>query len=91
MSDEKRRTIHEAIEQTLDDGEIAIAWSVTVDVAGVDGSRHLSHRYGGGSDGTEPPAVWAVLGMLQAAERVAEVQLLESTVDADAEDDAQGE
>jgi hypothetical protein len=85
MSDheEAQRAVHEAIGGYLDEGEIPIAWTLTIDVAGTDGTRYLAHRAGGGADGADNPVVWTALGMLAAAVRVAENQVDEITGDID--------
>lgn len=79
--------VHDALAGYLDEGEIAIAWTLTIDVAGPDGERYLAHRAGGGHDGTSEPQVWAAIGMLTASLQVAEDQLRDCTVDVDDEDD----
>lgn len=86
MSQEK---VHEAISEWLDEGEIAVAWTLTIDVAGADDTRYLAHRFGGGVDGTDMPMVWAVMGMLRAATQVADDQLADCTrpVDEEGEDE----
>jgi hypothetical protein len=76
-----QRRVHDAIGGLLDDGEIAIAWMLTIDVAGQDGTRYLSHRSGGGQDGTEFLMAWTALGMLQASAQVAEDHLRDTTDD----------
>jgi hypothetical protein len=87
VSDEEaHRRVHDAIRELLDDGEIAIAWTLTIDVAGPDNRRYLAHRAGGGHDGTDAPMVWAALGMLTASAQVAEDQLRGCTRDPDEED-----
>jgi hypothetical protein len=78
----EQREVHEAIAGLLGEGEIAVSWVLTIDVAGVDGARYLAHRAGGGSDGAERPMVWTALGMLRAAVRIAENQLDDCTEDA---------
>lgn len=70
-----QRRVHDAIGDLLDDGEIAIAWTLTIDVAGQDQRRYLAHRAGGGVDGSDAPMVWTALGMLRASVQVAEDQL----------------
>lgn len=80
--------VHEAIGGLLDDGEFAMAWTLTIDVAGPDGQRYLAHRAGGGADGSEPPMAWTALGMLQASVVVAERQLCDCTEDSDDDGDA---
>lgn len=87
--DEAHSAVHEAIGDLLDDGEIAIAWTLTIDVAGPDQTRYLAHRAGGGAGGTDRPMIWAALGMLRAGLQVAEDQLRECTIDTDDEDDAE--
>lgn len=84
-----QKAVHEALAGYLDDGEIAIGWCLTIDVAGPDDVRYLAHRAGGGHDGTANPMAWTALGMLRASAELAEDQLRDSTFDADdAEDDA---
>lgn len=85
--DETASAVHEALGGYLDEGEIAISWCLTIDVAGADGKRYLAHRAGGGADGTEGPMVWAALGMLQASVQVAEDQLRDCTSDDDDDDE----
>jgi hypothetical protein len=80
--------VHDAISAYLAESEIAVAWTLTIDVAGPDGSRYLAHRAGGGIDGRDAPMVWAALGMLRAAMKVAENQLAACTSDA-ADDDGE--
>ena len=80
--DQAQQRAHEAIGGLLDEGEIAIAWTLTIDVAGPENVRYLAHRAGGGHDGTDRPMAWAALGMLRASVGVAEAQLLDSTRDA---------
>lgn len=91
MSDEAKRAVHNAIQEWLDEGEIAIAWTLTIDVAGPDDMRYLAHRAGGGHDGTDNPMAWSALGMLRASVGVAERQLLEDTMDYDEGDDEREE
>lgn len=84
----ERQKLHRAIEQTLDDGEIAIHWCLVIDVAGPDQTRYLAHRSGGGHNGDESPMLWTALGMLKASIGLAEQQLAACTTDAtDIEDD----
>jgi hypothetical protein len=77
--------LHEAIQDYLDEGELALSWVLTIDVAGPDGTRYLAHRAGGGAEGQDSPMVWTAFGMLRASAAVAEQQLLSSTRDADDE------
>lgn len=88
-----KRQVHEAIGDWLDEGELAICWVLTVDVAGPDGTRYLAHRAGGGADGADNPMAWTALGMLRASAGVAEAQLLSTTrdVDEDEDDDETGD
>lgn len=79
--------VHEAIGGYLDEGEIAVAWTLTIDVAGSNDTRYLAHRAGGGIDGTGGPMVWAAVGMMRASLGVAERQLESCTVDPNADDD----
>jgi hypothetical protein len=84
MSDEEaRRRVHEAIGGLLNEGEIAVSWVLTIDVAGPDSTRYLAHRAGGGADGDDLPMAWTALGMLRASVGVAEQQLLDMTRDTD--------
>lgn len=83
MSDDAKRAVHTAIGGLLDEGEIAVAWTLTIDVAGAEDVRYLAHRSGGGVDGLDVPMVWAALGMLRAGVQVAEDQLRACTEDLD--------
>lgn len=85
--DEARQRVHEAIGGLLCDGEIAVAWTLTVDVAGADDMRYLAHRAGGGIDGNSPPTVWTALGMLTASANDAAAQLAGSTQQTDIGED----
>lgn len=91
METEAAQALHEAVGGVLDEGEIAIAWTLTIDVAGPDGTRYLAHRSGGGIDGTDHPQVWTALGMLRASLQVAEDQLRDCTVDEDEHDEDGGD
>lgn len=73
------RTVHQGLAEYLDEGEIAVCWTLTIEVAGSEGRRYLAHRAGGGIDGTEGPMPWAALGMLRASMQEAERQLADST------------
>lgn len=88
MADSKAaaRTVHEALAAYLGDGEIAVAWAVTIDVAGPDDRRYLTHRAGGGIDGDDSPTVWATVGMLRASVMAAEEQISAGTFDVDDEE-----
>lgn len=77
--DEAQRRVHEAIGDLLDEGELAICWVLTIDVAGPDERRYLAHRAGGGVDGADYPMAWAALGMLKASARLAEDQVVANT------------
>jgi hypothetical protein len=81
--EDAQRKVHDAIGGLLRDGEIAIGWTLTIDVAGPDDTRYLAHRAGGGIDGGSSPMMWTALGMLRASAQVAEAQLAEGTVDHD--------
>lgn len=84
MSEEAaQHAVHQVIGGLLDEGEIAVAWCLTIDVVGPDDVRYLAHRAGGGHDGTEAPTVWAARGMLQASADVAADQLRDCTFDTD--------
>jgi hypothetical protein len=82
VSDAQHR-VHDAIGGLLDEGEIAVSWVLTIDVAGQGDLRYLAHRAGGGADGEDGPMAWTALGMLRASAALAEQQLLEGTRDAD--------
>lgn len=82
-----QQAVHEALRGYLDEDEIAVAWTLTIDVASPSGGRYLAHRAGGGIDGSEEPNVWSALGMLRASAQVAEDQLRDCTSDADEDPD----
>lgn len=77
--DDPQAIVHHAIQGLLDEGEIAIGWCLTIDVAGPDDMRYLAHRAGGGVDGDDNPMIWTALGMLRASVQVAEDQLRDCT------------
>jgi hypothetical protein len=80
--DERReaaRAVHDALSGYLEDGEIVLSWTVVMDVAGGEHQRYLSHRSGGGHDGTDQPMAWIALGMLRASMKLAEMQLRDMT------------
>ena len=83
--EDAQRAVHDALKDYLAEGEIAIGWTLTIDIAGPDERRYLAHRAGGGHDGTEGPTMWTAAGMLQASADVAQAQLAESTRDANGE------
>lgn len=85
--DQAARDVHKALSGFLDEGEIAVGWCLTIDVAGPDDLRYLVHRAGGGVDGTDAPMMWTALGMLKASANVAADQLRECTTDADEGDE----
>jgi hypothetical protein len=87
MSEEAQRAVHAALKDYLDEGEIVVAWCLTIDIVGPDDIRYLAHRAGGGVDGTEMPTIWAARGMLEASADVAADQLRDSTTDCEDEDD----
>lgn len=89
--DSFKQQIHDAISKTLESGEIAVSWIVVVDIAGPNGARYLSHRGGGGIDGSEPPTPWMALGMGNAISDVARDQMLSVTyIEQDPEDEEDG-
>jgi hypothetical protein len=88
--EEARREVHEAIGGLLDEGEIVVAWTLTIDVAGPDDVRYLAHRAGGGHDGQDASMAWTALGMLRASMKCAEKQLQDCTDDFDDEDGDDG-
>jgi hypothetical protein len=85
--DARRKVVHDSIAGLLRDGEIAVSWSLTIDVAQPDGGRYLAHRAGGGHDGSDEPTIWAVMGMTRGSLLSTEQQLVEATYDPDDEDD----
>lgn len=78
-----QRAVHDALACFLDDGEIAINWTLTIDVAGPHETRYLAHRSGGGHDGTEHPTAWVAFGMLSASAQRAEAYMAEYTFSPD--------
>lgn len=91
MSDDAQARVHEAIGALLDEGEIVVGWTLTIDVAGPDETRYLAHRAGGGIDGDDSPMVWTALGMLRASVQVAEDQLRRCTLDHETDDEDEDE
>lgn len=89
MSDKDGRAVHQALGGFLHEGELAIAWTLTIDVAGPDEVRYLAHCSGGGIDGTEAPTDWAALGMLRSSVLNAEQEIdgLTREVDDDQDDE----
>jgi hypothetical protein len=87
MNNEAAKAVHQALTDSLDEGEIAISWVVTIDVAGPKDVRYLAHRAGGGADGTDAPMTWQALGMLEASAQLAGDQVRACTFDADDEDE----
>lgn len=87
MSDEAARKVHEALGAYLDEGELAVGWTLTIEVLGPDNNRFLAHRAGGGLDGDDPPTIWTAVGMLKAAMTDAEEQL--ETYDPSADEDGE--
>lgn len=86
MTDERaaaQQRVHEAIQGLLADGELAVCWTLTIDVARPDGGRHLHHHAGGGHDGRDWPMQWTALGMLEASAGVARAQLEEGRTEDD--------
>lgn len=77
MIDHQRDTIHDAVQSTLEDGELLTSWVLVAEVDHGNG-RYLQHR--AGTVTGSGPMVWTALGMLQAGVRVAEAQLRDSTV-----------
>ena len=80
---EAAQAVHAALAAYLDDGEIAVGWTLTIDIAGPDDRRYLAHRAGGGHDGNDCPMAWTALGMLRASMQVAEQQLRDCTASPD--------
>ena len=87
MSDSPERAVHDALGGMLDEGEIVMRWMLVIDVIGPDNTRYLSHRAGGGHDGTDKPAAWEAVGMLQASLDIARDQIREMTMDVDEDAD----
>jgi hypothetical protein len=87
VNHEAAKAVHRALSDSLDEGEIAISWVVTIDVAGPDDVRYLAHRAGGGADGTDAPMSWQALGMLEASANLAADQVRECTISAEDEED----
>lgn len=85
ISPDALASAHHAISGLLHDGETAVAWTLTIDVAGADGQRYLAHRSGRGPDGVEPLPPWAVSGMAQATASHAESQLYDQAARAAAD------
>lgn len=83
----EREALHHAAQGLLDEGELAIAWTLVIDVVQPDGNRYLAYRAGGGVDGSERPTMWATLGMLEAGATDARDQLRASTFDTPDEDE----
>lgn len=81
--EDAQRHIHDAIQATLPEGEVLVTWTLTADVASIDGGRYLAHRAGGGDDGNTSPTPWTALGMLRSSVEVAGRQVLENTRDPD--------
>lgn len=72
--------IHEAIQDSLEEGAVLVQACIVAEVLATDGRRYLAHRATTVKEnGMEP---WTALGMLQASARVAEQQVLENTEDA---------
>lgn len=67
--------VHEALKGYLDEGEILIGWTTTMEIALPDGGGYLAHRHGGGIDGLNAPSLWTALGMLRTAVLDCETQL----------------
>lgn len=82
-NEQAQRDVHAALAKYLDDGEIAVAWTLTIDIAGPNQSRYLAHRAGGGHDGSDFPMAWTALGMLRSSMQQAEDQLRDATSDFD--------
>lgn len=65
--------VSDAVQGTVEEGEIVVAFVLVAEVSRGDGGRHLVHRSGGM---TGAPYAWTALGMLQASARLAEEQVL---------------
>jgi hypothetical protein len=77
--EEAKRAVHAALQAFLDEGEIAVHWALTIEVARPDGGHHLDHRSGGGIDEQNNPMAWTYLGMLEASTAIARRQLVEDS------------
>ncbi len=75
--------VHRALQGFVDEGELVVAWHVTVEVLAPDDARYLAHRAGGGMDGTDPPTIWNVVGMLDSSLNTARQQLRTDDVEED--------
>lgn len=80
------RGVHAALAGYLREGELVVAWHVTIEVVAQDGVRYLAHRAGGGMDGSVRPTVWAVSGMLESAQVDVGDQLRRMTAEVDGEE-----
>jgi hypothetical protein len=85
MTEEQRREaargVHDALNGYLDEGEIVLSWVLVMDVAGGEHQRYLSHRSGGGHDGTDQPMPSAC------QTKLAEMQLRHMTCELDDDDE----
>lgn len=80
LTPEKRAAIHEALQASLDEGEVAVKWVAVIEVSYTEngGGRFIQHR-AGTLQPDDMPYVWDVMGLLRASEVVAEAQMLEQT------------
>lgn len=77
MDDDAALRIHEAVQESLEDGEALVSCVLVAEVSRPDGGRHLAHRATTVAD--DGMMSWTALGMLQAGVRVAEQQVAEAT------------
>jgi hypothetical protein len=88
MTEEQRREaargVHDALNGYLDEGEIVLSWVLVMDVAGGEHQRYLSHRSGGGHDGTDQPMASARDAQSM---KLAEMQLRHMTCELDDDDE----
>ena len=62
-----QQAVQEALQEYLNEDEIVVAWTVTMEVMSLTHGRFLAHRTGGGGDGQDAPTTWALYGMRGAA------------------------
>lgn len=81
--DEPRPKVQRALQELCEEDELVLSWLVVMEVAGQGDVRYLEHISGGGIEGTDPPVVWQIVGMLEAALQGARDQLYDCTADVD--------
>lgn len=75
MSDSAQKTVQDALGAYLAEGEIVVAWTVTLEVMSPKHGRFLAHRVGGGMDGADSPTDWALYGMRGAAYEISKERM----------------